>query len=147
MDFQERSILMGILKKTLTVCFTIFALLIVAQNGFAEPASGSGVYRDMDFPGCGPFGHAGLCIGSGQVIHMQLSGCRQDSFSSSFSTNYWGAILQGDSKAAITRVKTANNIKDKKPNFNFILYKLYPTYFRCDGLVEYIFEQAGGNIR
>ncbi len=135
------------LKHVLTVCFMFFIFLLLSCN-FVFAGGGDGVFRDMQRKNYEYLGHAGMDIGNNQIIHMQGGGCCSESFSSSFSSKFWGYITQGDSKAATKRVDTAKAIlKDKKPKYSFIFYKSYPKSFRCDGFDEYCFEQApGGNI-
>lgn len=135
---------MKLTKKSFVFVLMLFVMFLI--DGIASADPGDGVYRNMDRWGCESTGHAGMDVGSNNVVHMEETGCYLENFSSSFSRNYWGSITQGNSKSAEARIEKAKNIFKQQPQYSFFIYKQYPSKFRCDGLVEYCFEKAGGDI-
>ncbi|TRZ77262.1 hypothetical protein D4R87_03030 [bacterium] len=132
------------MKKLLITCIIVF--IVCLANSFAFADAGDGVYRDMDRPRYEHWGHAGIDVGNGMIVHMQKSGCCYQKFSSSFANNFWGYITQGNSNDAKQRVQKAFYVISKGTEYSFFRYKSFPKYLRCDGLVEHCFEKAGGNI-
>lgn len=132
------------------ICLFGFSVKVIAGTTEKAPRGGDAVYRDFigSFKNpIGHMGHTGLFIGSGEVVHMQPTGCYKANFIDDYyNKNYWGAMYLGDSKAAQKRIDEAIYIYKKKPKFGPIAYKNPYKSFRCDGLVEYCFEKAGGNI-
>lgn len=61
---------MKIEQKPMSCLFILFCLVFFFSVAYAGPNSGEGVYRDMERKRCEPFGHAGMSVGNGEIIHV-----------------------------------------------------------------------------
>lgn len=138
----------------------VFGFLIVAltvllfslSTSYAWYAnSGDGIYRDLDtimIP-VRLIGHAGMCIGGGQVIHMQKPRCQKASFSNFLYKRFWGSFCAGNYDVARKRAQEANRILSKSAKYDFYSYKSFSGNSpkgRCDGMVEHCYEQYGNDV-
>ncbi len=95
---------------TVMAVFLSLSAAQVAMSG-AMPEAGDGVYRDMNtgILLAKIVGHAGICIGNFEVIHMQKPRIEKTALVN-FYPDYWGSFYAGNSFAAKKRVKEANRL-------------------------------------
>ncbi|MFH1565238.1 MAG: hypothetical protein ABIC82_05365 [bacterium] len=136
----------------LMILFFSLSTTRVAMSG-AMPEAGDAVYRDIDssIASIKLVGHAGICIGNFEVIHMQSPRIEKTALTN-FYVDYWGSFYAGYSSTAKKRVDEAKKLLEKKAKYNFFDYKSFGASFpfqsrgRCDGFVEWCFENAGNQV-
>lgn len=134
------------------IVLIVFFSLSFARIGMSGsmPGEGDAVYRDINttITSIKLAGHAGLCIGNLEVIHMQKPRIERTALTN-FYVDYWGSFYAGNYDAAKKRANEARRLFLKNIGYSFTSYKSFgiaKPYGRCDGLVEWCFEKGGNDI-